>query len=122
MGLLRADAKAPCALNIRHAHWPSVTPGAHTELSLAASAQLGALGMLAQHFRDEPRLIQPSFRALTDPSFNERDRQDALSLIDKAKNKPNSDLYALSLLKAYNQVIDITTDSPAILWARNDTA
>jgi tetratricopeptide (TPR) repeat protein len=38
----------------------------------ARGDRLGALGMLAQHFRDEPQLIQPLLRPLTDSALNER--------------------------------------------------
>lgn len=83
--------------------------------------RLGALGMLALQFRDEPQLIQPVYRALTDPAFNERDRQNAILLIRKGKN-PESVLYALWMLKDYDQLIAITTDNPTVLWKRDDAA
>jgi adenylate cyclase len=52
--------------------------------------RFGALSILAQEFRDDPQLIRPLFRALTDPTFGDRDRQDALALVNTAKNSRNS--------------------------------
>ncbi len=48
----------------------------------AASGNRGAaLALLAQSYAGQPLLIQPLYRALTDPSFSNEDRQEALALL-----------------------------------------
>jgi TolB-like protein/tetratricopeptide (TPR) repeat protein len=98
--------------------------GATALLAPAAAARgdrLGALSMVAQEFRDDPQLIRPLFRALTDPTFNDRDRQDALALVNRAKHTGYFIPSALWLLKVYDKRIydDII---PPIWWARDDAA
>jgi len=96
----------------------------HAAFAPAAAARgdrLGALSMLADEFRDDPQLIRPLFRALTDPTFGDRDRQDALALVNRAKNTRNLIPTALWILKAYDKIIADNTDPP-IWWAREDAA
>jgi adenylate cyclase len=83
--------------------------------------RFGALSILAQEFRDDPQLIRPLFRALTDPTFSDRDRQDALALVNTAKNSRNSIPSALWMLKAYDKIIADNSDPP-IWWAHDDAA
>jgi len=87
----------------------------------ARGDRLGALSILAQQFRDDPQLIRPLFRALTDPTFGDRDRQDALALVNRAKNTRNFIPTALWILKAYDKIIADNYDPP-IWWAREDAA
>src|SRR5258708_2237434 len=96
----------------------------HAAFAPAAAARgdrLGALSILAQEFRDDPQLIRPLFRALTDPTFGDRDRQDALALVNGAKNTRNFIPTALWMLKAYDKRIADSMDPP-IWWARDDAA
>jgi adenylate cyclase len=87
----------------------------------ARGDRLGALSTLALQFRDDPQLIRPLFRALTDPTFGDRDRQDALALVNRAKNTRNFIPTALWILKAYDKII-ADNYTPAIWWAREDAA
>jgi hypothetical protein len=64
-------------------------------------------------------LIRPLFRALTDPAFNDRDRQEAVTLVKQAKNSLNFVPSALLILKAYEDITSASTDPP-IWWARDD--
>ena len=60
--------------------------GAPAVLAPAAASRgdrLGALNMVEQEFRAVPQLIRPLYRALTDSTFSDRDRQDALALVNK---------------------------------------
>jgi hypothetical protein len=50
--------------------------------------RVNALNMITQEFRQEPQLIQPLFRALTDPEFSEHDRQGAIALVEATKGIP----------------------------------
>jgi tetratricopeptide (TPR) repeat protein len=85
--------------------------------------RFGALKILAGIYRDDPQLIRPLFRALTDPTFGDRDRQDAIALVNRAKNSWNFIPSALLILKAYDK-INAATESPEppIWWAREDPA
>jgi adenylate cyclase len=93
-------------------------------LAPAAAARgdrLGALSTLVLQFRDHPQLIRPLFRALTDPTFSQHDRQDALALVNKAENTGNFIPTALWILKAYDKRIADSMALP-IWWARGDAA
>jgi hypothetical protein len=83
--------------------------------------RLGVLGMLAQQLRAQPQVIQPIFRALTDPRFNERDRQEALALVDRG-NTDDSTLAALWILRSYDEMSAINTDNPSVIWLGGDPA
>ena len=76
--------------------------------------------MITQEFRQEPQLIQPLFRALTDPEFSEHDRQGAIALVEATKGIPYFVPIALWILKAYEK-INAKFDPP-IWWTRGDTA
>jgi tetratricopeptide (TPR) repeat protein len=85
--------------------------------------RFGTLSILAGVYRDDPQLIRPLFRALTDPTFSGRDRQDALALVDKARNTRVWIPSALWMLKAYDKIIAVPMDTePPIWWAREDPA
>src|SRR5689334_2758101 len=63
--------------------------------------------------------VEPMFRAISDPMFNERDRQQVLAVIDK-KDKADFTLYALWLLRGYEDLADASSDSPTVMWATDD--
>jgi len=83
--------------------------------------RVGALSILAGVYQADPQLIRPLFRALTDPMFGGRDRQEALELVEKAKNTRGSPRipFALWMLKAYDMRIADAWDPP-LWWARDD--
>jgi adenylate cyclase len=85
--------------------------------------RFGALKILAGIYRDDPQLIRPLFRALTDPRFGDRDRQDVIALVNRAKKSRIFIPSALLILKAYDK-INAATESPEppIWWAREDPA
>jgi adenylate cyclase len=85
----------------------------------ARGDRVGTLNVLALVYKDDPQLIRPLFRALTDPAFSERDRQDAVALVKRAKNSANFVPSALLLLKAYDTIV-VDSDDPPIWWARHD--
>jgi len=87
----------------------------------ARGDRVGALSILALVYKADPELIRPLFRALTDPTFSDRDRQDAVALVKGAKNSPAFVPMALLMLKAYDNIV-LVDDDPAIWWARNDAA
>jgi adenylate cyclase len=99
--------------------------GAVAVLAPAAAARgdrLGALNMLAQQFRGDPQLIRPLFRALTDPTFGDRDRQEALELVNRSKSTGFVIPAALWMLKAYDKSRIGDDMDPPIWWARDDAA
>jgi adenylate cyclase len=85
----------------------------------ARGDRVGALSMLALVYKDDPQLIRPLFRALTDPAFSEGDRQEAVALVRRAKNSANFVPSALLILKAYDMIVADSSDPP-IWWARGD--
>src|SRR5215472_14048338 len=86
----------------------------------ARGDRLGVLDILARQYEDDPQLIRPLFRALTDRTFNDRDRQDAVALVNRSKNSLTFVPSALLVLKAYEEITS-SDMSPAIWWARDDT-
>jgi tetratricopeptide (TPR) repeat protein len=84
----------------------------------ARGDRLGVLNILAQTYQEDPQVIGPLFRALTDPAFNDRDRQDAAALANRAKNSLNFVPSALLVLKAYGEITSSSMDPP-IWWARD---
>ena len=91
----------------------------------ARGDRLGALGILAATYPDNPELIRQLFRALTDSAFGDQDRRGALQLIGTgATNLELTDtagLAAFWLLKAYDQMATVPMiDAPTIWWARDD--
>jgi len=87
----------------------------------ARGDRLGALSILAAAYQADPQLVRPLFRALTDPTFGDHDRQDALALVNGAKNRRNFIPTALWILKAYDKIVADNYDPP-IWWARDDVA
>jgi adenylate cyclase len=85
----------------------------------ARGDRLGVLDILARQYQDDPQLIRPLFRALTDRTFNDRDRRDAVALVDRSKNSRTFVPSALLVLKAYEEITSSDT-APAIWWARDD--
>lgn len=86
----------------------------------ARGDRVGALGALLQQFRAEPQLLQALFRAITDPTFNAADRQEALTLVATVKDDQEAARGALWLLKDYGRMQQFFTDNPASIWARTD--
>jgi hypothetical protein len=80
--------------------------------------RFGVLNVLARTYQDDPQLIRPLFRALTDPAFNDRDRQDAVALVNASKNSSTFAPSALLLLKAYEEITHAGMDPP-IWWTRD---
>jgi TolB-like protein/Tfp pilus assembly protein PilF len=87
----------------------------------ARGDRVGALSILAVVYKDDPQLIRPLFRALTDPAFSDRDRQDAIALVQGAKNSAEWVAIALLMLKAYDKIVPVDSDPP-IWWDRDDKA
>jgi TolB-like protein len=85
----------------------------------ARGDRFGALSILARVYQDDPQVIGPLFRALTDPTFGERDRQDAVALVTGAKNSRTFIPSALLILKTYDKIIADNMDPP-LWWARDD--
>jgi len=99
----------------------TVTNVVFAPAAAARGDRLGALSMLELDFHNNPPLIRLLFRALTDPSFRESDRQEAISLVDRAEGIPNTVPTALWILKAYDKIV-ATSPDPPIWWARGDAA
>jgi adenylate cyclase len=87
----------------------------------ARGDRVGALSILALVYKDDPELIRPLFRALTDPTFSDRDRRDAIALVKGAKNSAEFVPIAFLMLKAYENIV-LADDDPPIWWARDDAA
>jgi adenylate cyclase len=102
---------------LANGHWNADTLFARA--AFARGDRIGALAMLAVQFKDRPQLVRPLFRALADPRFSERDRQEAISQVDM-KDKSDMAMYALWVLKAYEPLSTVVTDNPTVLWARDD--
>ena len=83
----------------------------------ARGDRFGALAILEREYNSDPLLIRPLFRALTDPTFNDRDRQEAVALVKKSKNADVPS--ALLILKAYDGITSANMDPP-IWWVRDD--
>ena len=98
--------------------------GTAAVLAPAAAARgdrLGVLSILAAEYQPAPQLIRPLFRSLTDPTFSEHDRLDALVLVNRVKTTGHLIPTTLWLLKAYDERIGDDADPP-IWWARDDAA
>ena len=92
----------------------------------ARGDRLGALGLLIQQYSSEHssmeaprlrRLIQPLFRALTDPAFSEADRKEALALLAGVNSEQDDVITALWMLGAFEEMTGIKTDNYSVLWA-----
>jgi adenylate cyclase len=87
----------------------------------ARGDRIGALSILAVTYRDHPELIRPLFRALTDPTFSDLDRRDAVALVKDAKNVQEFVPMALLILKDYDNIV-LADDDPPVWWSREDAA
>ena len=85
----------------------------------ARGDRFGVLTLLAQLYQEDPQLIRPLFRALTDRAFNDRERQDAVELVRRSKNSATFVPSAFLVLKAYGEITSSPMDPP-IWWARED--
>ena len=97
--------------------------GATAVLAPAAAVRgdrLGALSILATVYQAQPQLIRPLFRAVTDPGFGERDRQNALALLNRVKTTGYLIPSTLWLLKVYDDKRIGDDLDPPIWWARDD--
>ena len=86
--------------------------------SLAARGdRIGALAILTLTYRESPRLSELLFRAITDPAFGDRERQEGIDLVN-AGLAANADqaTEALWVLKAYDQVATVTLAEAPIVW------
>jgi hypothetical protein len=89
--------------------------------TLVRGNRLGALGILAGVYPGQVELNHLLYRALTDPAFGERDRQEALGLISAGATRWEDAQFALWLLKAYDQIPAVPlVEAPTIWWARDD--
>lgn len=85
----------------------------------ARGDRVGTLSLLAYTYNDDPQLIRPLFRALTDPTFSDRDRQGAIALARAAKGEFVT--MALWMLKDYDDIATATGENdPPFWWARDD--
>jgi len=87
----------------------------------AHGERVGTLSILARTYNDNPEVIRPLFRALTDPTFNDRDRREAVSLVKGATRSSEFVPLALLILRAYEDVVPVDND-PQFWWARDDKA
>jgi hypothetical protein len=85
----------------------------------ARGDRLGVLNTLARQYEDDPQLVRPLFRVLTDHTFNDRDRQNAVALVKRSKNSLTFVPSALLVLRAYGEIAS-SPSSPPIWWARDD--
>jgi adenylate cyclase len=87
----------------------------------ARGDRIGALGILVLNYQDKPELIRLLFRAMTDPSFSDRDRNEGIAFVDAGL--PNKDLAfeAFWILKAYDRIAALPlAEAPLIWWAPGD--
>jgi adenylate cyclase len=87
----------------------------------ARGDRIGALSILALVYRDHPEFIRPLFRALTDRTFTDAERREAVVLVKSANDNTEFVPIALLILKAYDSVV-LVDDTPPIWWARDDAA
>lgn len=85
----------------------------------ARGDRFGVLDILSRQFQDDPQLIRPLSRALMDRTFNDRDRQEAVALAQRAKNSLTFVPSALLILKEY-EAIPSSDIVPPVWWARDD--
>ena len=86
--------------------------------SLAARGdRIGALAILRLTYPEPPRLSELLFRAITDPAFGDRERQDGIDLVN-AGFVPNKDgaTEALWVLKAYDQIAAVPLAEAPLIW------
>jgi len=87
----------------------------------ARGDRFGTLGVLAHTYYENPEVIRPLFRALTDPTFSDRDRREAAALVKGAKKSSEFIPVGLLMLRAYEDVVPVDND-PQFWWARDDKA
>ena len=87
--------------------------------SLAARGdRIGALAILTLAYPETPRLSELLFRAITDPAFGDRERQEGIDLVNAGRvaNK-NAAMEALWVLTAYDQIAAVPlAEAPEIWW------
>jgi adenylate cyclase len=88
----------------------------------ARGDRLAALRMLATAGEyGQSQLIRPLIRALTDPKFDVRDRQEALAIVETArKNTAKVDAAVPWIFKGYDEIAAVSDGEPPIWWARDD--
>ena len=87
----------------------------------ARGDHFGALSILAEVYRDDPQVIRPLYRALTDPTFSNRDRQEVTSILGNDRDNRAFASNAMWMLKAYDKILAVTVyPEPPIWWARED--
>jgi hypothetical protein len=91
--------------------------------SLAARGdRIGALGILVLAYQDKPDLIGPLFRSITDPTFADRERQEAINIVSAGLSDYELPLEAFWILKAYDQIAAVPLpEAPLIWWAPGDS-
>ena len=87
----------------------------------ARGDRIGTIGALLQQYRAYPSLLQALFRALTDPTFNGADRQEALALVEAVRDDHSAAIAALWILRDYDRIVEISTDFP-VYWLPGDAA
>jgi len=86
--------------------------------SLAARGdRIGALAILALTYPETPRLSELLFRAITDPAFGDRERQEGIDLVNAGfvANKDGA-TEALWILKAYDQIAAVPLAEAPLIW------
>jgi TolB-like protein len=85
----------------------------------ARGDRIGTVGILEQQYRAHPPLLEALFRALTDPAFSATDRQQAVALVDKLRDEQEAALGALWILRGYDQMAGLVTDT-RVFWVRSE--
>ena len=97
-----------------------VNEDAYFAPALAARGdRIGTIGVLLEQYRAYPPLLQALLRALTDPTFSAAERQQALKLVDLIRDDQPAALGALWLLKGYDRMEGILTDT-RVFWLRSE--
>lgn len=78
-----------------------------------------ALALLAQPFSDAPMLIDPIFRSLTDSTFSEADKQQALALLKAVPGGATHAAEAHLMLRDYDNIPKEDIDA-VVWWTRID--
>jgi tetratricopeptide (TPR) repeat protein len=80
-----------------------------------------ALLALADAYSDQPRLIGPLHRALTDPAFDETERKEALAIVDAAPPGWFYEYETRLFLRDYDRIRP-ERNVDTLLWYREDAA
>jgi tetratricopeptide (TPR) repeat protein len=78
-----------------------------------------ALSVLAHAYSDQPRLIRPLYRALTDPAFSETERKQALAIVDAAPPGWFDEYSTRLILRDYDRIRP-ERNVDTWLWYRED--